>query len=91
MGAPIIGLVLGLVIGAGCRFFDYLIGGAPAFDWSVPLARSDRGLRYCRPSSAAGENPDATGYTMKPLIGIVLASVLGFACRAFGIPSPAPR
>ena len=27
---------------------------------------------------------------MKPLIGIVLAFSLGFACRAFGIPSPAP-
>jgi len=27
---------------------------------------------------------------MKPLIGIVLAFALGFACRAFGIPSPAP-
>ena len=27
---------------------------------------------------------------MKPLIGIVLAFTLGFACRAFGIPSPAP-
>jgi len=29
-------------------------------------------------------------YGMKPLIGIVLAFTLGFACRAFGIPSPAP-
>jgi XapX domain-containing protein len=27
---------------------------------------------------------------MKPVIGIVLAFALGFACRAFGIPSPAP-
>jgi XapX domain-containing protein len=27
---------------------------------------------------------------MKPLVGIVLAFTLGFACRAFGIPSPAP-
>ena len=27
---------------------------------------------------------------MKPLIGILLAFALGFACRAFGIPSPAP-
>jgi XapX domain-containing protein len=27
---------------------------------------------------------------MKSLIGIVLAFTLGFACRAFGIPSPAP-
>jgi XapX domain-containing protein len=27
---------------------------------------------------------------MKRLIGIVLAFALGFACRAFGIPSPAP-
>jgi XapX domain-containing protein len=27
---------------------------------------------------------------MKSLIGIVLAFGLGFACRAFGIPSPAP-
>jgi XapX domain-containing protein len=27
---------------------------------------------------------------MKSTIGIVLAFALGFACRAFGIPSPAP-
>ena len=27
---------------------------------------------------------------MKPLIGLVLAFTLGFACFAFGIPSPAP-
>jgi XapX domain-containing protein len=27
---------------------------------------------------------------MKPFIGIALAFALGFACRAFGIPSPAP-
>jgi XapX domain-containing protein len=28
---------------------------------------------------------------MKPLIGIVLAFVLGFGCRALGIPLPAPQ
>lgn len=27
---------------------------------------------------------------MKSVIGLVLAFALGFACRAFGIPSPAP-
>ncbi len=27
---------------------------------------------------------------MKPVIGLVVAFSLGFACRAFGIPSPAP-
>ncbi len=27
---------------------------------------------------------------MKSAIGIVLAFAIGFACRAFGIPSPAP-
>jgi XapX domain-containing protein len=27
---------------------------------------------------------------MKSMIGIVLAFALGFGCRAFGIPSPAP-
>jgi XapX domain-containing protein len=27
---------------------------------------------------------------MKSVIGIMLAFALGFACRAFGIPSPAP-
>ncbi len=27
---------------------------------------------------------------MKAAIGLVLAFVVGFACRAFGIPSPAP-
>jgi XapX domain-containing protein len=27
---------------------------------------------------------------MKSVIGIALAFALGFACRAFGIPSPAP-
>jgi XapX domain-containing protein len=27
---------------------------------------------------------------MKSMIGIVLAFALGFACRGFGIPSPAP-
>ena len=27
---------------------------------------------------------------MKAAVGLVLAFALGFACRAFGIPSPAP-
>ncbi len=27
---------------------------------------------------------------MKVVVGLVLAFALGFACRAFGIPSPAP-
>jgi len=27
---------------------------------------------------------------VKSIIGIVLAFALGFSCRAFGIPSPAP-
>jgi XapX domain-containing protein len=27
---------------------------------------------------------------MKAVIGLVLAFAVGFACRAFGIPSPAP-
>jgi XapX domain-containing protein len=27
---------------------------------------------------------------MKSIIGVVLAFALGFACRTFGIPSPAP-
>lgn len=27
---------------------------------------------------------------MKSVIGLVLAFAIGFACRAFGIPSPAP-
>jgi XapX domain-containing protein len=27
---------------------------------------------------------------MKSVIGLALAFVIGFACRAFGIPSPAP-
>jgi XapX domain-containing protein len=27
---------------------------------------------------------------MKSVVGLVLAFALGFACRAFGIPSPAP-
>jgi XapX domain-containing protein len=56
----------------------------------MPLARHDSGLLYCRPYIAAGANPGAIGYTVKSMIGIVLAFALGFACRAFGIPSPAP-
>jgi len=56
----------------------------------MSLARDDGGLRCCRPSPAAGENSRAAEYTMKSTIGIVLAFALGFACRAFGIPSPAP-
>lgn len=27
---------------------------------------------------------------MKAVLGLILAFALGFACRAFGIPSPAP-
>ncbi len=27
---------------------------------------------------------------IKPLIGLAVAFLLGFACRTFGIPSPAP-
>jgi len=27
---------------------------------------------------------------MKPAIGLLLAFAIGFACRVFGIPSPAP-
>src|SRR6266481_5733243 len=68
----------------------YSIAGTPAPDRGVPLARDDGGLRYCRPCPAAGRDSRATGYTMKSMIGIVLAFALGFACRAFGIPSPAP-
>jgi len=28
---------------------------------------------------------------MKALLGLTLAFAIGFACKAFGIPSPAPR
>ena len=70
--------------------FRYSIASTPALDWSVPLARDDGGLRYCRPYPAAWEDPGAIGYTVKSMIGIVLAFALGFSCRAFGIPSPAP-
>ena len=90
MVAAIIGLLLGLVIGAGCRFFDIPSPGAPASDWSRHTACNDRWLCHRRPSAAAGENAGTDEQSMKPLIGIVLAFALGFACRAFGIPSPAP-
>src|SRR5271170_6427478 len=66
------------------------IASTPAPDRGVPLARNDVGLRYCRPYTAARANPGAIGYTVKSMIGIVLAFALGFSCRAFGIPSPAP-
>jgi XapX domain-containing protein len=68
----------------------YSITSASAVDRSVPVARDDGRLRHCRPRPAARENPGPTQYTMKPFIGIVLAFALGFCCRAFGIPSPAP-
>jgi XapX domain-containing protein len=69
----------------------YSIAGTPTLDWSVPFARDDCWLRYCRPHPAAWENRRSDGYAaMKSMIGIVLAFALGFACRAFGIPSPAP-
>src|SRR5689334_6451749 len=68
----------------------YSLASTPAPDRGVPLARDDGGLHYCRPCSGAGENSGATKYAMKSMIGIVLAFALGFACRAFGIPSPAP-
>jgi len=32
----------------------------------------------------------AAGMNVKPLLGLALAFAIGFACRAFGIPSPAP-
>jgi XapX domain-containing protein len=32
----------------------------------------------------------ANGAALKSLLGLVLAFAIGFACRAFGIPSPAP-
>src|SRR5579863_4303803 len=68
----------------------YSIASTSALDWSLPLARHDGGLRCCRPCPGAGENPGATKCAMKSMIGIVLAFALGFSCRAFGIPSPAP-
>jgi len=68
----------------------YSVASTPAPDRGVLVGRDDVGLRYCRPYTAAGENIGATGYTMKSMIGIALAFALGFACRAFGIPSPAP-
>src|SRR5580693_713582 len=68
----------------------YSVARTPTLDRSVSLARDDGGLRYCRPYTAARENPGATERSMKSTIGIVLAFALGFACRAFGIPSPAP-
>ena len=78
MAAAIIGLVLGL--GHRCRMpvLRYSIASTPAPDWGVPLARDDGGLRYCRPYTAARENPGATGCSMKSMIGIVLAFALGF-------------
>ena len=32
----------------------------------------------------------ASGFAVKSLLGLTLAFAIGFACRAFGIPSPAP-
>src|SRR5258708_29982199 len=32
----------------------------------------------------------ASGIAVKSLLGLALAFAIGFACRAFGIPSPAP-
>jgi XapX domain-containing protein len=89
MAAAIIGLVLGLVIGPDAASSTFH-RQHPALDWSVPLARDHDGLRYGRPCPATGENPGAIGYTVKSMIGNALAFALGFACRAFGIPSSAP-
>src|SRR5208282_6758524 len=53
-------------------------------------ARDDPGFRRRRPSPAARRDARASGLAMKSAIGILVAFAMGFACRAFGIPSPAP-
>jgi hypothetical protein len=58
MIAAIIGLLLGLIIGAGCRFFD-IPASAPASDWSLPTAGNDRGL--CNSRSCFGTSENARG------------------------------
>jgi hypothetical protein len=47
MTAAIIGLVLGLVIGAGCRYSDIPSPAPPQSDRRVPVACDDLGLRDC--------------------------------------------
>jgi XapX domain-containing protein len=96
MITAIIGLVLGMIIiRAGCRFFDIpslahprLIGAFPPRDdtwfrsgWSVATSWT---------LDSAKARSRANGEAMKATIGLVLALLVGFGCRAFGMPSPAP-
>jgi XapX domain-containing protein len=90
MTAAIIGLILGLVVGAGCRLFDIPSPRPAAPDWGLSAAGNDLGLRSRGPRPAAGADACAAGCAMKATIGLILAFAIGFACRAFGIPSPAP-
>jgi XapX domain-containing protein len=68
----------------------YSVAGATAPDWSLPAACDDRWFCYGRQPVTTGEDDHGDKLVMKPLVGIALAFTLGFACRAFGIPSPAP-
>src|ERR1700735_661732 len=66
-----------------------LTGSAPIHR-SLSPARDDLRLRRRRPHLAGGRNANAFGCAMKSAIGLALAFTIGFVCRAFGIPSPAP-
>jgi XapX domain-containing protein len=64
--------------------------GPTPIHWSLSAAGDDVGLRRCRPHLAGGCDDDAVSCAMKSAIGLVLAFAIGFVCRAFAIPSPAP-
>src|ERR1700735_3338604 len=66
------------------------IPGSAAMHRSLSPARDDLRLRRRRPHLAGGRNANAFGCAMKSAIGLALAFAVGFICRAFGIPSPAP-
>src|SRR5215210_6780622 len=69
------------------------VAGAAPPDRGRAAGGHDAGLRRRGPPPGPRRHPGPAGrggLAVKAVVGLVLAFALGFACRAFGIPSPAP-
>lgn len=86
----LIGLLLGYGVGAGCRFFNIPSPAPPRFLGACMLLAMTLGFVAADHLLQAHSLAMAGAVMTKTIIGLLVAFSVGFACRAFGIPSPAP-